>query len=406
MSQTNSILSLLRARSCMIRLARSVSRRCTSVDLAGEAGEEGRLLQRAVAAADHDDLLVAEEEAVAGRAPGHAAAGEPVLAGDAQRPVRRAHGQHDGAGAVRRLPHLDDLDLAGQVDLGRVVGDELGAEALGLLAQVVHELGPHDAVREAGVVLDVGGVHERAAGGHRALEHQRSEPGAGQVDGGGVAGRPEPMTIASRTSSSVTRRRCRSRSLLLPRRRTPVNARDREALPVRPGRQSGRGDGTGSTVRAVAGGARCLLEVVARHRECAARWRTGGRGAGLPGSRGPACRCVSRSAASPSPEVTDGGAAAARRRRRGTCPVGGQLRDPDAASSGPVGPAGGRPSRPAAPGSAAPSSPRDDRQGALVGAQRVARAQLERCSGQRQVDGSPRPAPPACPGRRAGRLPA
>ena len=37
--------------------------------------------------------LVAEEEAVAGRAPGHAAAGELVLARQAQLPVARAHGQ-------------------------------------------------------------------------------------------------------------------------------------------------------------------------------------------------------------------------------------------------------------------------------------------------------------------------
>src|SRR5436305_1911706 len=40
---------------------------------AGEPGEEGRLLHRGVAAAHHDDVLVAEEEAVAGRARADAA---------------------------------------------------------------------------------------------------------------------------------------------------------------------------------------------------------------------------------------------------------------------------------------------------------------------------------------------
>ena len=67
----------------------------------------------------------------------------------------------------------DDLDVAGEVDRGHVVGDELGAEALGLAAQVVHQLGAHDAVGEAGEVLHVGGVHQRATGGDRALEDQR-----------------------------------------------------------------------------------------------------------------------------------------------------------------------------------------------------------------------------------------
>jgi hypothetical protein len=47
-------------------------------------------------------------------------------------------------------PDLDDLRVGGEVHLGDVVGDELGAEALGLLAQVVHELGSHDAVGKPG----------------------------------------------------------------------------------------------------------------------------------------------------------------------------------------------------------------------------------------------------------------
>ncbi len=161
-------------------------------DAAGEAGEEGGLLDRGVAAADHDDVLVAEEEPVAGRAPRDAAAGQLGLAGDAEVAVGRAHREHDGLGVVGAGGGLHDLGVGGEVHLGDVVGDQLGAEALGLLAQVVHELRAHDAVREAGVVLDVGGVHQRAAGGDRALEHQRLQSRAGQVDRGGVAGRTGP----------------------------------------------------------------------------------------------------------------------------------------------------------------------------------------------------------------------
>ena len=54
---------------------------------------------------------------------------------------------------------------------------------------LVHEVGPHDAVAEAGEVLDLGGVHQRATGGDRTLEEQRLEVGARGVDGGRVAGR-------------------------------------------------------------------------------------------------------------------------------------------------------------------------------------------------------------------------
>ena len=86
-------------------------------------------------------------------------------------------------------PSVTTLIVAGEVDRGHVVGDQLGAEALGLLAQVVHQVRAHDAVGEAGEVLDVGGVHQGAAGGHRALEHQRCQVGPRGVDGGGVAGR-------------------------------------------------------------------------------------------------------------------------------------------------------------------------------------------------------------------------
>ena len=159
-------------------------------DLGGEAGQEGGLLDGGVAATDHGDVLLAEEEAVAGGAPAHPVAGEPVLVGDAELAVARAHRQDHGAGPVLVAGAVhDELDVAGEVDRGDVVGDQLGAEALGLGAHVVHELGTHDPVAEAGEVLDLGGVHQRAARGDRSLEHQRGEVGARGVDGGGVARR-------------------------------------------------------------------------------------------------------------------------------------------------------------------------------------------------------------------------
>ena len=52
--------------------------------LVGEIGEEQRFLGRGVAAADHRDLLAAEEEAVAGGAGRNAEALEFAFAGQAQ----------------------------------------------------------------------------------------------------------------------------------------------------------------------------------------------------------------------------------------------------------------------------------------------------------------------------------
>ena len=51
----------------------------------------------------------------------------------------------------------------------------------------VHHLGPHDPLREAGVVLDVGRVLKLAAP-LEALDHERLEVGARRVGGGRVAG--------------------------------------------------------------------------------------------------------------------------------------------------------------------------------------------------------------------------
>jgi hypothetical protein len=63
-------------------------------DLRGELRQERRLLHRGVAAADDDDVAVAEEEAVAGRAGGHARAPQLVLAGDVE-PARLRTGRDD-----------------------------------------------------------------------------------------------------------------------------------------------------------------------------------------------------------------------------------------------------------------------------------------------------------------------
>ena len=154
-----------------------------------EPGQEGGLLDRGVAAADHGDVLLAEEETVTRRTPGHATTGELRLVGQAELAVARTRRQDHRPRRVGVGGGLDDLHLAGEVDLDDVVGDQLGAEPLGLGAHVVHQGRAHDAVAEAGEVLDLGGVHQRAASGHRTLEHQRVQRGPRGVDRGRVARR-------------------------------------------------------------------------------------------------------------------------------------------------------------------------------------------------------------------------
>ena len=70
-----------------------------------------------------------------------------------------------------------------EVDRGHVVGDVLGAEALGLLADPHHQLRAEHALGEAGVVLDVGGDHQLAAG-LKTLDTERVQIRARGVDGG------------------------------------------------------------------------------------------------------------------------------------------------------------------------------------------------------------------------------
>src|SRR4051794_15197210 len=154
-------------------------------DALGEAGEEGGLLHRGVTPADDHDVLVAEEEAVAGGTGRYPAAEQALLVLQAEVPVLGAGGDDDGVRPVLLAADLDDLGRCAEVDLGDIVGHQLGPESLGLGAHVVHELRTLDALGEAGEVLDVGGGHQRAAE-LRTLEHQRVEGRPGGEHGPGV----------------------------------------------------------------------------------------------------------------------------------------------------------------------------------------------------------------------------
>src|SRR4051794_31282907 len=160
------------------------------VDLAGELGQEDRLLHGRVAAAHDDRLLLAEERGIARGAVAHTAARQLLLALDLELLVLGAHGEDHRARLVDVVADPDAVHaagLAGELDLGRLVGDVARAEALGLVAHRLHELGAHDPVAEAGVVLDFGRLLEQAAP-EEALDDERAQVRARGVQGGRVAG--------------------------------------------------------------------------------------------------------------------------------------------------------------------------------------------------------------------------
>ncbi len=88
-------------------------------------------------------------------------------------------------------PDAHPLGGRSEVDLVDVGGQELGAEALGLLPELRHEVGAHDPVGEARVVLDVGRQHELPAG-LQTLDDQGLQVGSGGVDGGRESRRARP----------------------------------------------------------------------------------------------------------------------------------------------------------------------------------------------------------------------
>ena len=79
------------------------------------------------------------------------------------------------------------LDLALEFDGIHNLHAQVGAEADGLGAHLLHELRAHDALLEARVVLHLGGVHELSAV-FEAFEDDGVELRARCVEGCGVAG--------------------------------------------------------------------------------------------------------------------------------------------------------------------------------------------------------------------------
>ena len=109
------------------------------VDLVREASEKGCFLRGRVSTPDDSNLLLPEEEAVAGRAPGNPVPRQTLLVLQTKLPVPRTHREDHcvgGVGVPRTVGHR--LDVSVQIYRGDIVGDEFSTETFGLLAHFLH----------------------------------------------------------------------------------------------------------------------------------------------------------------------------------------------------------------------------------------------------------------------------
>ncbi len=156
-------------------------------DFAGEAGEEERFLHSGVAAADDGDFVAGEKEAVAGGAGADAVSDEGLFGGQAEPARGGSAGNDESAGVDDLVAAVEDEGVLREVGGVEMAEAEFCAEAGGLLAHVLDELGALDAFRPAGEIFDEGGDGELAAG-LVSFKDEGAEVGTGRVDGGGEAG--------------------------------------------------------------------------------------------------------------------------------------------------------------------------------------------------------------------------
>ena len=134
-------------------------------------------------------MLVREESGVTGRAVRDAAALQLALRFESELAGGGARGHDHGLGAGLVVSDPDAMRPLGEVDLRDVVGDEVGPEAFGLAAELLHHLRPEDALRVTRVVLHVAGDHQLAAP-VEPFDHERLQVRACGVKGGRITGRP------------------------------------------------------------------------------------------------------------------------------------------------------------------------------------------------------------------------
>ena len=172
---------------CRIASARNLSRRCTTVTCFAMFDRYSASSTAVLPPPTTTHVLRLVEEAVAGRARRHALAHERLFRGQAEVARRRA-GRDDQrvAGVFAAVADEADRPLV-EVRRVDVVEDELGVEALGVLLEARHQVGPLHAVGVRRPVVDVGGRHQLAALRETGDQHGL-QIGARRVYCGGVAG--------------------------------------------------------------------------------------------------------------------------------------------------------------------------------------------------------------------------
>ena len=156
--------------------------------LGGVAREVHGGLAGGVGAADEVNLLLGAGHGFGlGGAVVDAGSGEAVRAGDVEQAVGDAGGDEaDVAGELAVIAHADDVVAVLAADVGDALGEELGAEAVGLEEGALGELVAGEALGEAEIVLDA-----RAGAGLAADGVGLDDKGA-QAFGGAVDARGEP----------------------------------------------------------------------------------------------------------------------------------------------------------------------------------------------------------------------
>ena len=158
-------------------------------DFRGDIGEIERFFHRRIAAANHDDILVAIEEAIAGSAGGNALSHELLLRRQPQISGAGTGGDDQRVAGIGAVVPLERERLLAQLDLIDVIEQHFGLETLRMLAHALHQFGALDAFLVARPVVDVGGRGQLPASLH-ARDQQRLEIRPRGVDGGRVTGRP------------------------------------------------------------------------------------------------------------------------------------------------------------------------------------------------------------------------
>jgi len=157
-------------------------------DLGGEVGQEQRLFDGSVAAADHNNFLAAVEEAVTGGTGRDAEALEGLFRIETQIHGRGASGDDQGIAGVGAGVTGEGEGALGEICTVDVVEDHLGVETLGVLQHLLHQLRALQTLSTAGPVIDLGGGGELTTLFHTGNQHG-IEVGAGGINGRGVSGR-------------------------------------------------------------------------------------------------------------------------------------------------------------------------------------------------------------------------